>query len=80
MCFAPSIAESGAQIVAQSDSLAALSVAMKPSSAKMLMDAFAAEIVVLVELSDELMSTRHIQGVLDVLADACTLSQGAFDS
>ena len=53
------------QIVVQSDSLDALSVAMKLSSPKVLMNALAAEIaLVLDELSAELFITHLFQGVL----------------
>ena len=73
------LVESRVQIVVQSDSPAALSVALKLSSPKVLMNSLAAEIaLVLDELRAELILTQHIQGVLRFEADAlCRLLQGA---
>ena len=76
--FRSELVESRAQSVVQSDLLAALSVAMKPSSPKVLMNASAAEIaLVLGGLSAKVILTQRVWSVLNYEAHALSrLSQG----
>ena len=78
MCSAASFWNPG-HIVVHSDSLAALSVDVKLSSPKVLMNAFAAgKALVLDELSAELVLAQQVQGVLKFEVNALSrLSQGA---
>ena len=63
--FRCQVVESRSQIIVQTDSLAAASVALKLSSPKLSNNALAAEIaLVLDELEAELIPTQHIQVVL----------------
>jgi hypothetical protein len=77
--FAPWIRGSKSQLEIQSDSSAAIGVTMKLASPSVIMNALAAEIALdLDELEIEVVTSRHVPGTLNFVADALSrLSKGA---